>query len=79
MYAIEALTSTASGFRATTPEEFAAGFAKALEMSDEEAFAMRLRARESSWRFSEQVFTEAWTKQLEALVGLTESQGQKHR
>lgn len=29
---------------------------------------MRQRARKSSWRFSEQVFSEAWNQQLRALV-----------
>ena len=39
-----------------------------MELDDDEAFAMRLRARKSSWRFSEQVFSEAWTKHLQFLV-----------
>ena len=68
-----------SGFHATTPEQFAEGFAKALELSDEEAFAMRLRARKSSWRFSEQVFSEAWERHLDALVELAESPSRKEK
>ncbi|KAK5701662.1 asparagine-linked glycosylation protein [Elasticomyces elasticus] len=59
-----------TGFHATTPEEFAAGFAKALELSGDDAFAMRQRARKSSWRFSEKVFSDAWTSHLEQLVEL---------
>ena len=57
-----------TGFLATTPDDFAEGFAKALELGTNLAFAMRERARKSSWRFSEQVFSEAWIKQLERLV-----------
>lgn len=38
---------------------------------------MRQRARKSSWRFSEQVFREAWTGQLEALVELADSRLKK--
>nr|POE82337.1 gdp-man:man(3)glcnac(2)-pp-dol alpha-1,2-mannosyltransferase [Quercus suber] len=59
-----------TGFYASTPLEYAQGFAQALSLSSEEAFAMRLRARKSSWRFSEQVFTTAWTEQLDRLVEL---------
>ncbi|KAK5116636.1 hypothetical protein LTR62_007310 [Meristemomyces frigidus] len=59
-----------TGFHATTVEEFAAAFAKVMELDADEAFAMRLRARKSSWRFSEQVFSEAWTRHLQVLVGL---------
>ncbi|USW58372.1 Putative glycosyl transferase, family 1, ALG11 mannosyltransferase [Septoria linicola] len=59
-----------TGFHASTPEEFASGFHKALSLAPEEAFAMRLRARKSSLRFSEQVFAEAWLGQLACLVAL---------
>ncbi|KAK0867094.1 asparagine-linked glycosylation protein [Friedmanniomyces endolithicus] len=63
-----------TGFRATTPEQFAAGFAEALSLPANEAFAMRQRARKSSWRFSEQVFNDAWTSHLEILVDLASPQ-----
>jgi alpha-1,2-mannosyltransferase len=33
---------------------------------------MRQRARKSSWRFSEQVFSDAWTSELEKLVEMAE-------
>ncbi|EMC97593.1 glycosyltransferase family 4 protein [Baudoinia panamericana UAMH 10762] len=66
-----------TGFRATTEKEFADGFAKALSLSEEEAFTMRQRARKSSWRFSERVFSDAWTNQLEKLVELVSSQSLK--
>jgi alpha-1,2-mannosyltransferase len=61
-------TDDVSGFHASTEAEFAAGFEKALALSPEDALAMRLRARKSSWRFSEQVFSEAWNKEMRALV-----------
>jgi hypothetical protein len=31
---------------------------------------MRLRARKSSWRFSEEVFRDAWLEQLKYLIAL---------
>ncbi|TKA75879.1 hypothetical protein B0A55_04859 [Friedmanniomyces simplex] len=68
-----------TGFRATTPEEFAAGFAEALSLPGDEAFAMRQRARKSSWRFSEQVFSDAWTGHLEQLVELANPQSKQER
>ncbi|TKA67781.1 GDP-Man:Man(3)GlcNAc(2)-PP-Dol alpha-1,2-mannosyltransferase, partial [Friedmanniomyces simplex] len=68
-----------TGFRATTPEEFAAGFAEALSLPGDEAFAMRQRARKSSWRFSEQVFSDAWTGHLEQLVELASPQSKQER
>lgn len=58
------------GFHASTEDEFAEGFAKALELSPEEALAMRLRSRKSAKRFSEEVFAERWLAHLEALVAL---------
>lgn len=43
---------------------------------------MRVRARESSWRFSEKVFSDAWLKQMEKLIeyarGTTASMGGRH-
>ncbi|SMR64012.1 unnamed protein product [Zymoseptoria tritici ST99CH_1A5] len=66
-----------TGFHATTPKEFADGFAQALALKDEEAYAMRCRARKSSWRFSEEVFIEAWTKELVGLVDLTGEEGRR--
>ncbi|KAK0792316.1 asparagine-linked glycosylation protein [Friedmanniomyces endolithicus] len=68
-----------TGFRATTPEQFAAGFAEALSLPADEAFAMRQRARKSSWRFSEQVFNDAWTSHLEILVDLASPQLKRGR
>ncbi|KAK0947198.1 asparagine-linked glycosylation protein [Friedmanniomyces endolithicus] len=68
-----------TGFRATTPEQFAAGFAEALSLPADEAFAMRQRARKSSWRFSEQVFNDAWTRHLETLVELAGPQSKLQR
>ncbi|KAI7113658.1 hypothetical protein KC352_g34928, partial [Hortaea werneckii] len=59
-----------TGFHASTAQDFATGFAQALCLSPEEKFAMRVRARESSWRFSERVFSEAWVRQVEGLVGV---------
>ena len=59
-----------TGFHASTEEQFAEGFAKALELPPAEALAMRHRSRESAKRFSEEVFSERWLTQLDALVAL---------
>ena len=68
------LADPLKGFHASTTDEFAAGFAKALELSSDDALAMRLRARKSALRFSEEVFAEAWLKHLEQLVQLMPAQ-----
>ena len=60
-----------TGFHASTPEQFADGFHKALSLSTDDAFAMRLRARKSSLRFSERVFADAWLQQLAHLITLS--------
>lgn len=59
-----------TGFHASDKESFAEGFKKALGMGEEEAFAMRQRARKSAWRFSEEVFDERWREEMGGLVGL---------
>ncbi|KAL2371780.1 hypothetical protein RJ035_006153 [Blastomyces gilchristii] len=59
-----------TGFRATTELEFAAAFEAALALPEEERVAMRLRARESSRRFSDEMFAERWVEEMEKLVGL---------
>lgn len=71
------MTFSNVGFHATTSQEFAEGFAKALSLSPGEAFAMRQRAQKSSWRFSERVFSDAWTSQMEALVQLADPVAKK--
>jgi len=68
-----------TGFHASTVQQFADGFARALALNGEEALAMRKRARKSSWRFSEKVFSDAWLENLGHLVELrrTSSSGKK--
>ncbi|ROV96952.1 hypothetical protein VSDG_04183 [Cytospora chrysosperma] len=58
-----------TGFHAATTEEFTQAFEKALTMDD--PLAVRLRARESSWRFSEGEFARKWIEQMATLVALT--------
>jgi len=60
-----------SGFHATTSAEFAAGFESALALEDK--LAMRLRARQSSKRFTEEEFAKGWLLQMEKLVKLRQS------
>jgi alpha-1,2-mannosyltransferase len=58
------------GFHASTAEQYAAAFAEALSLSTEETVAMRLRARLSARRFTEEVFAGKWIEQMERLVAL---------
>jgi alpha-1,2-mannosyltransferase len=57
------------GFHATTAADFAAAFEKALTV--ENPLEMRLRARESAWRFSEGEFARKWIEQTAKLVDMT--------
>lgn len=59
-----------TGFHASTPAEFAQAYAKALTLSEGECLAMRQRARESAERFSERVFMNAWTEEMQKLLRL---------
>ncbi|KAK0613750.1 hypothetical protein B0T14DRAFT_284298 [Immersiella caudata] len=57
-----------TGFHATTSEEFAAGFEKALSIAN--PLRVRQRARESAKRFTEEEFAKRWTLQMEKLVAM---------
>lgn len=59
-----------TGYRATTVEEFAAAYETALSLPETEKLAMRIRARQSSRRFTEEVFCEKWVVEMEKLVSL---------
>ncbi|KAL2808718.1 hypothetical protein BJX63DRAFT_20744 [Aspergillus granulosus] len=58
----------ATGFRATSEEDFASAFEAALALSVEEKVAMRGRARESSLRFTEEEFSKKWVGEVGKLV-----------
>lgn len=62
--------SGATGFRATTEEEFAAAYEAALALPRDEKIAMRLRARQSSLRFTEEEFSRKWIEGVESLLAL---------
>ncbi|KAL4776281.1 hypothetical protein BDW60DRAFT_81575 [Aspergillus nidulans var. acristatus] len=62
----------ATGFRATTEEEFADAFEKALSLSNDEKVGMRLRARKSALRFTEEEFSRKWVGEIGKLVGMTQ-------
>lgn len=64
----------ATGFRASTEEEFAAAFEAALTLPSDEKVAMRLRARKSALRFTEEEFSRKWVVEVEKLVSLREKQ-----
>ncbi|CZT44837.1 related to ALG11 protein [Rhynchosporium secalis] len=59
-----------TGFHATTADEFAAAFEQALSLSLKEKMSMRLRARESAKRFTEEEFVKGWIEGMERLVDL---------
>ncbi|KAI1269839.1 glycosyltransferase family 4 protein [Xylariaceae sp. FL1019] len=56
-----------TGFHATTAKEFAEGFEKAFSVPD--PLAVRLRARKSSQRFSDEEFSRRWLTELQKLIG----------
>ncbi|KAL4881447.1 hypothetical protein BJY04DRAFT_58406 [Aspergillus karnatakaensis] len=58
----------ATGFRATTEEEFANAFEKALSLTPDEKVAMRVRARKSALRFTEEEFSKKWVGEVGKLV-----------
>lgn len=58
----------ATGFRATSEDEFAAAFEAALALPWEEKVAMRERARRSARRFNEEEFSKKWLAQLARLM-----------
>lgn len=58
----------ATGFRATSEDEFAAAFEAALVLPSEEKLAMRERARRSAQRFNEDEFSRKWLGELARLM-----------
>lgn len=58
----------ATGFRASTEDEFAAAFEAALALPGEEKVAMRERARRSAVRFSEEEFRGKWIGEVDKLI-----------
>ncbi|KAL4750755.1 hypothetical protein BDW72DRAFT_175207 [Aspergillus terricola var. indicus] len=69
---LESRGTRATGFRATTEEEFADAFEKALSLSNDEKVGMRLRARKSALRFTEEEFSRKWVGEIGKLVGMTQ-------
>ncbi|KAF2200487.1 UDP-Glycosyltransferase/glycogen phosphorylase [Delitschia confertaspora ATCC 74209] len=59
-----------TGFHASTTEEYAEAFKRALSLSPEEALAMRYRARKSAQRFTDRGFAEKWVKNMDRLIQL---------
>ncbi len=56
------------GFHAETDEDFANVFGRIASMEPEERFAMRLRGRASTSRFTEAAFAKKWVEEMEVLV-----------
>ena len=63
-----------SGFHASTAAEYAARFAKILNLNDDEKIEMRLLARKNARRFSEAVFTREWVWYMGQLIELFKKQ-----
>lgn len=59
-----------TGYHATDVQTFADAFNSALSLPDDECMSMRGRARESSKRFSEEVFEENWKTVMNSLMRL---------
>lgn len=60
-----------TGFRATSIEGFAGAYAQVLSgMTEENRWRMRVRARRSARRFSEQAFQERWLQHMDRLVSM---------
>ncbi|KAK3397420.1 alpha-1,2-mannosyltransferase alg11 [Sordaria brevicollis] len=66
-----------TGFHATTSKEFAEGFEKALSLPN--PYAVRLRARKSAKRFTEEEFARRWIEQLEKCVAMKAVEKPKSR
>lgn len=60
-----------TGFHASTTAEFAKGYEDALSLEDK--LAMRLRARLSAKRFTEEEFAKGWIQVMQRLVSLHSS------
>ena len=58
------------GFHAESDAEYAAAFAQVAALSPQEKFAMRVRGRASTRRFTEAVFAAKWVEEMETLVKL---------
>ncbi|KAI9712618.1 MAG: hypothetical protein M1812_006798 [Candelaria pacifica] len=66
-----------TGYHATTYQDYAVAFKKALSLTDKETLAMRLRARASARRFTEEAFAKHWVSQVEKLVNMQIEQHNK--
>ncbi|KAK4944253.1 asparagine-linked glycosylation protein [Elasticomyces elasticus] len=56
------------GFHAETAREFAAAFGRVAALPPDERYAMRLRGRASTKRFTEAAFANKWVREMETLV-----------
>ncbi|KAI9734954.1 MAG: asparagine-linked glycosylation protein [Cirrosporium novae-zelandiae] len=59
-----------TGYKASTEEEYAEAFKKALMLPKKDKVAMRKRARESAKRFMDTEFDTRWIKHMEELIGM---------
>ncbi|KAK7903211.1 asparagine-linked glycosylation protein [Exophiala xenobiotica] len=63
------------GFHAETDKEFAEAFARVASLEPQERFAMRVRGRASTKRFTEAVFARKWVEEMETLVRMASTKG----
>ncbi|KAF2184349.1 glycosyltransferase family 4 protein [Zopfia rhizophila CBS 207.26] len=66
-----------TGFHASTAQQYASGFLKALTLSPQETLAMRQRARKSARRFTDRGFAEKWIRNMDQLVRLQVSRAER--
>ncbi|KAL8942652.1 MAG: hypothetical protein Q9211_001298 [Gyalolechia sp. 1 TL-2023] len=60
-----------TGFKASTEEEYATSFERALRMGAAETLEMRRRARARAGAFGEEEFEQAWMREVGKLVEMT--------
>lgn len=59
------------GYKCETESDYADAFERVLvKLSDQERYEMRIKCRESAKRFTDEVFIEAWNKEMDRLVEL---------
>ncbi|ORY03934.1 hypothetical protein BCR34DRAFT_573079 [Clohesyomyces aquaticus] len=66
-----------TGFHASTAQEYAEGFRKALGLKSDEMLKWRQRARRSADRFTERGFAGRWVRNMEILIELQIARAKK--
>ena len=67
------------GFHASTADQYAQGFRRALSLSPQETLDMRRRARRSAERFTDKGFADKWLQNMDQLVTLQKARGEQRQ